>query len=165
MKDDLFQKKYKEIWYFLQAHQKEGLFKRGCAGTWSFLYYLKRWYIFSWKHDISSWAESQRWLFSRNTWKYDIFCVHVWVLQAWSHAPLPKKKSRMVLSRKNTPKGNWCSRLTSWKELQQFSVPSQRPLRAFSCIALQRKKPGNLIYRIEVWLHLQFIWLEIFCNE
>ena len=26
-----------------------------------------------------------------------------------------------------------------------------------SCIALQRKKPGNLIYRIEVWLLLQFI--------
>ena len=79
--------------------------------------------------------------------------------------PCQKKKSRMVLSRKNTPKGNWCSRLTSWKELQQFSVPSQRPLRAFSYIALQRKKPGNLIYRIEVWLHLQFIWLEIFYNE
>ena len=34
-----------------------------------------------------------------------------------------------------------------------------------SCIALQRKKPGNLIYRIEVWLLLQFIRLEIFCNE
>ena len=34
-----------------------------------------------------------------------------------------------------------------------------------SCIALQRKKPGNLIYRIEVWLLLQFIRLEIFYNE
>ena len=85
-----FKKKYKEIWYFLQAHRKEGLLRRGCAGTWSFLYYLKGWYIFSWKHDIFSWAESQRWLFSRNTWKYDIFCVHVWVLQAWCHAPCQK---------------------------------------------------------------------------
>ena len=34
-----------------------------------------------------------------------------------------------------------------------------------SCIALQRKKPGNLIYRIEVWLLLQFIRLQIFYNE
>ena len=27
------------------------------------------------------------------------------------------------------------------------------------------KKTGNLIYRIEVWRFLQFIWLEILCNE
>ena len=38
------------------------------------------------------WAGSQRWPFSRNTCKYDIFCVHVWVSQTWCHAPLPKKK-------------------------------------------------------------------------
>ena len=59
-----------------------------------------------------------------------------------------QKKSRMALSRKNTPKGDWHSRLTFWKELQQFFVPSQRPLWAFSCIAPQRKKTGNLKYRI-----------------
>ena len=47
--------------------------------------------FFSRKHDIFSWAGSQRRLFSRNTWKYDTFCVHAWVLQAWCHAPLPKK--------------------------------------------------------------------------
>ena len=27
------------------------------------------------------------------------------------------------------------------------------------------KKAGNLICRIEIWLLLQFIWLEIFCSE
>ena len=32
-------------------------------------------------------------------------------------------------------------------------------------IALQRGKTGNLIYRIEVWLLLKFIRLEIFYNE
>ena len=32
-----------------------------------------------------------RWSFSRNTRKHDIFCVHVQVLQTWRHAPLPKK--------------------------------------------------------------------------
>ena len=40
------------------------------------------------------------------------FCVHVRALQTWCHAPL-SKKSKMVLSRKNTPKGDWRSRLTS----------------------------------------------------
>ena len=61
------------------------------------------------------WAESERRSFSENTWKYEIFCVHVWVLQTWHHAPLPKK-SKMVLSRRNTPKGDWRSRLTSWEK-------------------------------------------------
>ena len=28
-----------------------------------------------------------------------------------------------------------------------------------------KKESGNLIYRIEIWLLLQFIWLEIFYNE
>ena len=54
--------------------------------------------------------------------------------------PPSQKQWRMALSRKNKPKGDWRSRLASWKELHQFSVPSQGPLRAFSCIALQRKK-------------------------
>ena len=45
MKDDL-SKKYTEIWYFLQMLQKDGLFRKDCAGTWNFLYYLERWYFF-----------------------------------------------------------------------------------------------------------------------
>ena len=32
------------------------------------------------------------------------------------------------------------------------------------CFAV-KKKPGNLIYRIEIWLLLQSVWLEIFYNE
>ena len=42
----IFLKKYMEIWYFLQAFWKDGLTKRSHAGTWSFLYYLERWYFF-----------------------------------------------------------------------------------------------------------------------
>ena len=41
-KDDLSQKKYTEIRYFLQTFWKDGLFKKGHAGTWSFLSYLER---------------------------------------------------------------------------------------------------------------------------
>ena len=92
MKDDLSQKKkYTEIWYFLHAFWKDGLFKRGRAGIWSFLYYLERWYFFPENTIFFPRAGSQRWPSSRNTWKYDIFFVHVWVLQTWCHAPLPKK--------------------------------------------------------------------------
>ena len=58
------------------------------------------------------WTGSERLPFSRNTWKYEIFCVNVPALQTWHHAPQPKK-SKMVLSPKNTPKGDGRSRLTS----------------------------------------------------
>ena len=75
-----------------------------------------------------------------------------------------KKKSKTILSCKNTPKGHWHSRSTPQEELQQLPVPSWRPLKAFSYIALQQKR-GNVTYRIEVQLLLQFIWLEIFYNE
>ena len=53
MKDDLYQKKHTKIRNFLQTFWKDGLFKKGGAGTWSFLYYLERWY-FSQKRDIFS---------------------------------------------------------------------------------------------------------------
>ena len=92
-----FSKKYMEIWYFLQTFWNDGLFKKGRAGTWSFLYYLERWYFFPENTIFFPWAGGQRRPFSRNTWKYDIF---VWALQTWCHALLPKK-SKMVLSRKN----------------------------------------------------------------
>ena len=48
----IFLKKYTEIWYFLQAFWKDGLSKKGRARTWSFLYYLERWYFFPQKHNI-----------------------------------------------------------------------------------------------------------------
>ena len=67
MKNDLSQKKYTEIWYFLQTFWKDGLFKRGHAGTWSFLYYLERWYFFSENIIFFPWAGSERWPFWRNT--------------------------------------------------------------------------------------------------
>ena len=42
----IFLKKHPETWYFLQTFWKDGLSKKFCAGTWSFLYYLERWYFF-----------------------------------------------------------------------------------------------------------------------
>ena len=68
----IFLKKYTEIWYFLQTFWKYGLSKGCRAGTWSFLYYLERWYFFPKNMIFFPWAESERWPFSGNTWKYDI---------------------------------------------------------------------------------------------
>ena len=107
-----FSKKYTEIWYFLKSFWKDGLFKKGWTGTWSFLYYLERWYFFPENMIFFPWAGSERWPFSRNTWKYDIFCVHVQVYKR-GVTPLYQKKSKMALSRKYTPKCDWRSGLTS----------------------------------------------------
>ena len=97
----IFLKKYAEI-YFLQMFWKDGLFKRDCAGTWSFLHYLERWYFFPEKMIFFPREESERWSFSGNTWKYEIFCVHVRVLQTWCHAPLPKKMKDGLIPQKYT---------------------------------------------------------------
>ena len=58
--------------FFFQTFWKDGLSKKGHAGTWSFLYYLQRWYFFPENMIFFPWAESERWPFSGNTWKYDI---------------------------------------------------------------------------------------------
>ena len=61
---------------------------------------------------------------------------------------------------------DWHSRLTFYKEFQWFSVISWRDLYRRFCVLLSSEKtPRNLIYRIEIWLSLQFIWLEILYNE
>ena len=54
MKDDLSQKKYTEIWYFLQIPRKDSLSKKNRAGIWSFLHYRHRWYFIPGKYDIFS---------------------------------------------------------------------------------------------------------------
>ena len=66
----VFLKKYTEIWYFLQAFWKYGLSKKCRAGTWSFLYYLERWY-FPENMIFFPWAESEGRPFSGNTWKHN----------------------------------------------------------------------------------------------
>ena len=86
---------------FSSTFWKDGLFKKGRAGTWSFLYYLERWYFFP-KNIFFPWAGSERWPFSRNTWKYDIFCVHVLVLQTWCHDHLLKKIKDGLITQKYT---------------------------------------------------------------
>ena len=151
----IFFKKIQGHVIFSAGPPKRRAFQEGLRWGMIFPVWSGKMVFFSWKHDIFFLGKEPAMTF---------LCTRVGVTNLVSRPPC-QKKSRMALSSKNTPKSDWRSRLTSWEEPQQFPVPSQRPLRAFSCIALQRKKTGNLIYRIEVWLLLQFIWLEIFYNE
>ena len=48
------------------------------------------------------WTENQRWSFSRNTWKDE--SVYTYRCYKRDATPRLQKKSKMVLSRKNTPK-------------------------------------------------------------
>ena len=68
----IFLKKYTEIWYFLQIFWKYGLSEKCRAGTWSFLYYLERWYFFAENMIFFPWADSERLSFLGNIWKHDV---------------------------------------------------------------------------------------------
>ena len=67
----IFLKTYTEIWYFLQAFWKYGLSVRCRARTWSFLYYLERWYFLPENMIFLPWTESERRPFPGNTWEHD----------------------------------------------------------------------------------------------
>ena len=63
-------------------------------------------FVFSGKYDIfGGGAENERRLFlSKNAWKYGIFCIYAWTLQAQHRSP--GKKAKMPLPQKDTPKGD-----------------------------------------------------------
>ena len=105
MKDDLSQKNTRKYDIFFKLSEKMVFPKRAVPAHDLSCIIWKDGIFFPENIIFFPWAESERRPFSGNTWKYDIFCVHVRVLQTWRHAPL-SKKSKMVLSRKNTPKGN-----------------------------------------------------------
>ena len=80
MKDDLSQKNTRKYYIFFKLSEKMAFPKRAApAHDLSCIIWKDG--IFFRKHDIFPWAESKRRSFSGNTWKYDIFCVHVRVLQ------------------------------------------------------------------------------------
>ena len=82
--------------------RKDGLFKKDCAWTWYFLYYLERWYLFPENmiffplRDLFSFFP-----FSRNTWRHNIFCVHVNVLRTWCQVSLPKNPKMILFLKKH----------------------------------------------------------------
>ena len=101
------------------------------------------------------WTENERWSFPRETWKYDIFCIYAQMLQIWYYASA--KKSEMIFSQKNSLKGDWHSRSHSRKSSNDSLYFYGHIHRSFHILLSSEKTPGNLIYRIGIWLLLQFI--------
>ena len=116
-------------------------------------------------------------------------CMEIWyflyVCYKYDITLLPKE-AKMIFSRKNTIKGD-ISSITE-KDSRKYSISVTIPYWLKFCIdILERapmilctfmeasngvfiycfpvKKTGNLIYRINIWLLLQFKRLEIFCNK
>ena len=166
MKDDLFLKSTQKYDIFFKPSEKMVFPKWPCRHM-IFLVLSGKMVLFSRRHDIFPWAESEKRPFGENTWKYDIFCVHVRVLQTLRHVSLSKKKKNQRWS------------YPSKIHLKVTGVLDQHPrksssnslhfhgglYRRFLALLSSDKKPGNLIYGIEVCLLLQFIRLEIFYNE
>ena len=77
MKDDISQKwTWKCI--FFKCSEKMVFQKQNHTGIWTFLYYLERWYVFLTKNmKFFLWTQNERWSFSRNIWKYNIFCIYI----------------------------------------------------------------------------------------
>ena len=86
----IFLKKYKEIWYLLQMLRKNGLFKKN---HWYMIFLVLSGKVVFFPKNMIFFprTENETKSFSRNTWKDDIFYVHVQVLQTWRDAPLAKK--------------------------------------------------------------------------
>ena len=105
-------KKYTEIWYFLQMFRKDGLFKRDYyAGVWSLLYYLERWYFFpkTWYFFLGRKVRGKLFQEIHGNMKFYVYTYRCYKRGAML---LCQKKSNMILYRKNTPEGDWRSRLT-----------------------------------------------------
>ena len=100
MKDDLSQKNTRKYDIFFKVSEKMVFSKRAAPGH-DLSCIIWKDGIFSRKHDIFSWTESERQSFSKNIWKY-IFCVHARVLQTWRHALLSKKVKDGLIPQKYT---------------------------------------------------------------
>ena len=98
-----FSKKTHENMIFSSNFLKRWSFQKGPRRGMIFLVLSGKMIFFPENTIFFPWAGSQRWPFSRNAWKYDIFCVPLWVLQTWFHVPLPKKINDGLIPQ-NTPK-------------------------------------------------------------
>ena len=173
MKNDLSQKKYMEIWYFLQMFCKIGLSEK-TEMEYDLSYIMRKDAIsFSWKYDIVLRTENERRSFSTNIWKYDVFCMLVKVAflfptnMKWSFC----QKSKDELFPKNghkddisgiTEKDGTHPRkddigildLNSRKSSNGSCTFMETFLSVFIYCFPIKKETGNLTYRIKIWLSL-----------
>ena len=129
-------------------------------------------------------TETKRWSFSKNTWKYDDFCILGKDGISFSYKceiTLLSKRQRWSFP-KNTPKDDTCgitkkdnihSRKCDISILDWHSRKSSNDSmyfyedlsKCFHILSSSEKSPENFLYRIEIWLYLKVIWLEIFYNK
>ena len=79
----------KDHLFFFQMFWKDRLSKHSCTGIWSFLYYQEGWCFFP-----KIWSENESWSFSKNSSKYDTFCIFskdsIFSLQIWYYNEIMK---------------------------------------------------------------------------
>ena len=101
MKDDLSQKNTRKYDIFVKFPEEMVFSKRAIAGH-DLSYYLKRWYFFPQKPDIFSVGTKWEMTLLKKYMEILYFlCIRTGVRNVVSHPPA-KKKSKMVLSHKNT---------------------------------------------------------------
>ena len=112
MKDDLSQKNTRKYDIFFKLSEKMVFSKRATLGH-DLSCIIWKDGIFFQKRDIFSLGRKWEMTFLKKYMEIWYFlCTRTGVTNVVSR-PSAKKKSKMVLSRKNTPKGDWRSRLTS----------------------------------------------------
>ena len=98
--NDLSQKKYMEIWFFLQMFWKCGFFKKNPLEWDLFCITKKDGISFSRKFDIFSIHGKWKMIFLKNAWKYDAFSIFGKDSLSFMKFPFCLKKAKMILSRK-----------------------------------------------------------------
>ena len=93
-------------------------------------------------------------------WYFLYMCINVTNMIL----PFCKNKSEMIFSQKNRLKDDWHSRSRGIKSSSNSLYFYGDLHRCFHILLSSKIKTGNLIYGIEIWLLLQFTWLQIFCN-
>ena len=112
MKEDLSQKNTRKYHIFFKSSEKMVFSKRVAPGYYlpriiwkDGIFFPKTWYFF--------FGQEVRGDLSQEIHGNMIFSVYMYECYKRGVTPLCQKKSKMVLSRKNTPKFDWRSRLTS----------------------------------------------------
>ena len=106
-------------------------------------------------------TENERWYFSKNTWKYDVFCMLVKVVFLFptNMKLLFCQKSKDDLFPKNAPKDD-ISGITEKDDIHPrkddigILCTFMETFLSVFIYCFPIKKTGNLIYRVEIWLYL-----------
>ena len=112
MKDDISQKKIHGNMTFSSNFLKRRSFQKGPRRDMIFLVLSGKMVFFPQKHILSLGRKWEMTFLKKYMEIWYFLCTRTGVTNVVSR-PSAKKKSKMVLSRKNTPKGDWRSRLTS----------------------------------------------------